>query len=57
MYDDGSGKSSFVDHLKPAESESYNVSHVDDGNCIRIFFKWSEEIKKTIVGWIGKHPE
>jgi hypothetical protein len=56
MYDDGNGKSGFVDHLKPAESESYNVYHVDDGNCIRIFFKWSEEIKKTIVGWIGKHP-
>jgi hypothetical protein len=57
-YDDGNGKSGFVDHLKPADSESYRVYHVDEGKeCIRIFFKWSEETKKTILGWIGAHPD
>jgi hypothetical protein len=57
LYDDGGGKSGFVDHLRPAESRSpYYIDKFDDGNCIRIFFKWSEETKQTIVGWIGKHP-
>jgi hypothetical protein len=57
MYDDGNGKSGFTNHLKPAESKyPYYVDHFDDGYCIRIYFKWSEERKKTIVGWIGKHP-
>jgi hypothetical protein len=55
MYDDGSGKSGFVEHLKPAEGTHYG-DDFDDGECIRIFFKWSAETKKTIVGWIGKHP-
>jgi hypothetical protein len=47
VYDDGSGKSGFVDHLKPAESKQpYHIYHIDDGECIRIFFKWSAETKK-----------
>ncbi|MFP3091168.1 hypothetical protein LQZ21_12665 [Treponema sp. TIM-1] len=58
MYDDGGGKSGFVDHLKPAESKfPYHIYHSDDGHCIRIFFKWSAETKQTIVGWIGEHPD
>jgi hypothetical protein len=57
LYDGGGGESGFADHLRPAESKSpYYIDKFDDGNCIRIFFKWSEETKKTIVGWIGKHP-
>jgi hypothetical protein len=58
MYDDGSRKNDFSNHLKPAESKiPYYIDKFDDGHCIRIFFKWSEETKKTIVGWIGKHPD
>jgi hypothetical protein len=53
-WHDGAEYSRFIYHLKPSEGERLNGEW--DNFCIRIYFKWSEETKKTIVGWIGKHP-
>jgi hypothetical protein len=54
-WHDGVGCSRFIDHLKPSEGERLH-GDIWDNSCIRIYFKWSEEMKKTIVGWIGEHP-
>ncbi|MDR2304492.1 MAG: hypothetical protein LBE10_07900 [Treponema sp.] len=45
MYDDGSGKSGFVDHLKPAEGPHYG-DDFDDQECIRIFLNGRRKQKR-----------
>ena len=56
MYDNGyNEKELFMLHLKPSTFSQYE----DIGNktgTTRIYILWKENIKKVIVGWIGKHP-
>ena len=50
-WDDGSGmRRAFEGHLKPSDSTSPD-------RCVRIYFDYDAPIKKTIVGWVGRHPE
>jgi hypothetical protein len=51
-WDDGSGKRTryFEDHLKPAEG-------VAPSKCVRIYFDYDETTKRTIIGWVGRHPK
>lgn len=50
-WDDGSGqRRQFEKHLKPNESTS-------PGRCVRIYYDYDETLKKTIVAWIGRHPD
>ena len=50
-WDDGSGnKRTFYYHLKPSEGASPD-------RCVRIYFEYDNTSEKTIVGWIGRHPE
>ena len=50
-WDDGSGnKKTFYYHLKPNEGTSPD-------RCVRIYFEYEKVSQKTIVGWIGRHPE
>ena len=50
-WDNGSGnRRIFYNHLKPSESTSPD-------RCVRIYFEYDKPSGKTIVGWIGRHPE
>ena len=50
-WDDGSGnKREFYYHLKPNEGTSPD-------RCVRIYFEYDNTLEKTIVGWIGRHPD
>ena len=50
-WDDGSGaKRVFESHLKPSDSTSPD-------RCVRIYFDYDGTTEKTIVGWVGRHPE
>ncbi len=50
-WDDGSGaRREFEDHLKPKDSTSPD-------RCVRIYFGYDKELGKTIVGWVGRHPD
>lgn len=50
-WNDGRGGTrQFTLHLKPVEATSPD-------RCVRIYFDFDEEQKKTIVGWIGRHPK
>lgn len=48
-WHDGENNIYFEDHLKPNQA-----THPD--KCVRIYFKWLEDRKKIVVGWLGKHP-
>lgn len=49
-WDGGDGlRMQFMMHLKPKEGTSPD-------RCVRIYFKYREDIEKTVVGWIGRHP-
>jgi hypothetical protein len=49
-WDDGSDKQrAFYLHLKPSDGTSPD-------RCVRIYFEYDEIIKKTIIGWVGRHP-
>ena len=51
QWDDGSGnRRQFEYHLKPNDGAPPN-------RCVRIYFEYDQESRKTIVGWIGRHPE
>ncbi len=50
-WDDGSGHArEFQRHLKPSDSTSPD-------RCVRIYFDYDKELGKTIVGWVGRHPD
>ena len=50
QWDDGSGETRYFDmHLKPNEATSPD-------RCVRIYFDYDEDLGKTVVGWVGKHP-
>jgi hypothetical protein len=48
-WHDGRVQRRFETHLKPNESTSPD-------RCVRIYFEYDPEAKKTIVGWVGRHP-
>lgn len=48
-FNDGQVDRFFEWHLKPVEA-------VSPDKCVRIYFDWSDERKRVIVGWIGRHP-
>lgn len=49
-WDDGSGgRRGFDLHLKPSEATSPD-------RCVRVYFDYDEERRKTIIGWVGTHP-
>jgi hypothetical protein len=49
-WDDGTGqRRQFEMHLKPAEGTSPD-------RCVRIYFDYDDVSRKTIVGWVGRHP-
>ena len=50
-WDDGTGnKRTFYYHLKPSEGTSPD-------RCVRIYFEYDSASEKTMVGWVGRHPE
>ena len=50
-WDDGSGTiRQFEFHLKPNDGTSPN-------RCVRIYFEFDKKLRKTVVGWVGRHPE
>ena len=50
-WDDGLGnRRQFQYHLKPNDN-----AHPD--RCVRIYYEYDQEYRRTIVGWIGRHPE
>lgn len=49
-WDDGTGgRRRFAQHLKPSEGTSPD-------RCVRIYFEYVEGLRKTVVGWVGRHP-
>jgi hypothetical protein len=46
---DGEARRAFTTHLKPNEKTGPD-------RCVRIYFDYDEESKKTVVGWVGRHP-
>lgn len=49
-WDNGSGERlQFETHMKPSEATAPD-------RCVRIYFDWDDNAKKTIVGWVGRHP-
>jgi hypothetical protein len=49
-WDYGNGtRHTFDLHLKPSD-----VTAPD--RCVRIYFEYDENRKKTVVGWVGRHP-
>ena len=48
-WHDGQVKRRFESHLKPSEGTSPD-------RCVRICFDYDSEAKKTVVGWVGRHP-
>ena len=49
-WNDSSGsKRLFLDHLKPNDGTSPD-------RCVRIYFCHDEQLSKTIIGWVGRHP-
>lgn len=48
-WHDGHVQRRFEAHLKPSEGTSPD-------RCVRIYFDYDPEAKKTIVGWVGRHP-
>lgn len=44
------GRRKFVKHLKPKDGTSPD-------QCVRIYFDYDEGLGKTVVGWVGRHPE
>lgn len=50
IWDDGKGEQRIFDsHLKPSD-----VTAPD--RCVRIYFDYDENRRKTVVGWVGRHP-
>lgn len=50
IWEDGAGtKRPFNTHLKPSEATSPD-------RCVRVYFDYDENRRKTIIGWVGKHP-
>lgn len=50
-WDDGRGaKRQFELHLKPADA-------VAPDRCVRIYFDYDDALRKTVVGWVGRHPK
>lgn len=47
-WSDGSGKRFFERHLKPVE-------HTRPDRCVRIYFEYDEALRKTIIGYVGRH--
>jgi hypothetical protein len=48
-WHDGQARRPFEQHLKPSEGTSPD-------RCVRIYFYYDEDKKKTVVGWVGRHP-
>ncbi|MEX0715073.1 MAG: hypothetical protein WD066_00730 [Planctomycetaceae bacterium] len=49
-WDDGDGESRAFDlHLKPSDGTAPD-------RCVRIYFAYNEARRKTVVGWVGRHP-
>jgi cell division protein FtsB len=50
-WDNGSGERVYFDaHLKPSDGTSPD-------RCVRIYFKYDEAHGKTLIGWVGRHPD
>jgi hypothetical protein len=47
-WNDGRVQRRFEAHLKPSEGTSPD-------RCVRIYFDYDPEAKRTIVGWVGRH--
>jgi hypothetical protein len=49
-WDDGCGAQRFFEcHLKPSEATSPD-------RCVRVYFDYDAASRKTIIGWVGRHP-
>lgn len=50
-WDNGQGESTYFDkHLKPTDGTSPD-------RCVRIYFEYNKTLMKTVVGWVGRHPD
>jgi hypothetical protein len=50
IWDDANGERRAFDlHLKPSDATAPD-------RCVRIYFDYDEKRKKTVVGWVGRHP-
>jgi uncharacterized coiled-coil protein SlyX len=50
IWDDGNGERRVFDlHLKPSDATAPD-------RCVRIYFDYDEIRRKTVVGWVGRHP-
>lgn len=50
-WNNGKGERTYFDkHLKPADGTSPD-------RCVRIYFEYDKDIGKTVVGWVGRHPD
>jgi len=49
IWDDGDGARRVFDlHLKPSDATAPD-------RCVRIYFEYDENRRKTVVGWVGRH--
>ena len=48
-WSDGVSSRFFDLHLKPTENTSPD-------RCVRIYFEYDGDLRKVIVGWVGRHP-
>jgi len=56
MFDNGNNVKKLFDlHLKPCTFSQYEDTD-NKKRTTRIYILWDENVKKVIVGWIGKHP-
>lgn len=48
-WHDGRTRRKFEQHLKPSDGTSPD-------RCVRIYFAYDDGLKKTVVGYVGRHP-
>jgi hypothetical protein len=50
-WNNGQGERRYFDaHLKPNEGTGPDL-------CVRIYFYYEKDLGKTVVGWVGRHPD
>ena len=48
-WHDGQHRRQFENHLKPTDATS-------NDRCVRIYFDFDEDVQKTVVAYVGRHP-
>ncbi|MCK9521432.1 MAG: hypothetical protein M0R76_00100 [Proteobacteria bacterium] len=48
-WHDGQVRREFEFHMKPSDATSPD-------RCVRIYFDWDQDLRKVVIGWVGRKP-